>query len=47
MSKQNELLRLKEQFEYRVNQITHETDAKKDIIRQHNEWIVEKSYLEN
>ncbi len=30
-----------------MHEITFETEQKKEIIRQHSEWIVEKAYLEN
>ncbi|KAL4442538.1 hypothetical protein ABPG74_006940 [Tetrahymena malaccensis] len=42
-----ELVYVKNEFEKKVEEITSETDKKKDIIKQHSEFIIEKTYLEN
>lgn len=38
---------VRSEFEKKVLEITSETDKKKDIIMQHSEFIIQKTYLEN
>ena len=46
-SKDQQLDNLRREFEHQIGAITAETEQKKDILKQHSEWIVEKTYLEN